>query len=322
VSPYREQLAAVLGAVTICAPDRYRWLGRLSRAPEQAPDAAARRANLLHRLTEELYSSFYCRGGIVPARWGKPEPIGADPQLTEAITAANSGRGGWETGWRLERLDGDEAVITTGGVRARAPVTMCRGAMVPGATIDVPRPPQPTSLSPGFLTIVGDAGGEGDAGVLRVYWHVTRSGAPELVRMLTAHLNARALPFRFKIVDHALRFDRCDAAVLYLPGARYEALRPDLASIATHLARWLRPDVPPFTLPLAPGVGLAESGGGGESFGERRCSILADGILEADAQGAVRAGERLAAVVMRFARDGVDVDKPYLEPALAGRHVL
>ena len=70
-----------------------------------------------------------------------------------------------------------------------------------------------------------------------------------------------------------------------------------------------------------PGVGLAEDPDG-ESFGVRRCALLADGVVRAHEQRLVTTDERVDAVAARFAEDGVAIDAPYLEPALKGRHVL
>ena len=42
----------------------------------------------------------------------------------------------------------------------------------------------------------------------------------------------------------------------------------------------------------------------------------------ADEQRIVGPDGRLAAVAARFAEAGVPIDAPYLEPSLAGRHVL
>jgi class II lanthipeptide synthase len=324
VSRYRDQVAAALGAVTIRGTDRYTWLGRRSHAPSHGLDVPARRAYLLHCLRQELYWSFYCRGGIVPSRWGEPEPVGWDVRLARAVAAANTGRGR-DARWTIVRVEGEEAVIASAGVRARAPVGACRaanGALKPGVAVSVPALREPSLLSPGFLTVVGDAGEAGDTGVVRVYWHLTATGAPVLVRAITASLNRERVPFRLKVADHPLRFDRCDAGVLYLPAPGFAALRRQVAAIAEEHARWLRPSVPVFTLPFAPGVGLAEGGSAPQSFGERRCAQLADGIVEAHDQGARRDGARLAVVAARLARDGVQIDAPYLEPSLAGRHVL
>ena len=83
----------------------------------------------------------------------------------------------------------------------------------------------------------------------------------------------------------------------------------------------LRPEIPAFTLALAPGVGLAEDADG-ESFGIRRCSLLADAIVRAHEQGIAGLEARVEAVAVRFAAAGVSIDAPYLESSLAGRHVL
>lgn len=322
MTPYRQQLEAVLAALTVRGTARYTWLGRHSREPERALDAAERRAYLRHCVREELYWSFYCRGGVGPARWGEAEPIGADAQLVRAIWAANSGSGGWEDGWRVERVVGDDAVLTADGVRVRVKADLCDVTPVAGAAVRLPGEAGPSMLSPGFLTVGGDAGDEGSDGVVRVYWHVTYAGASELVRALTEMLNADGQPFRLKVADHPLRYDRCDAGVLYLRAEGFALLRPRLEQLAARMSRRLRPAVPAFTLPLAPGVGLAEGVGAGESFGERRCSLLAEGVLDAHEQGATEVPARLAVVAAGFARAGLDVDAPYLEPVLAGRHVL
>ena len=73
--------------------------------------------------------------------------------------------------------------------------------------------------------------------VLRVYWNVTPAGAPALMRVLTTRLNASGVPFRLKIADHPFRLDRCDAAVLYLPGASFGTLRATLLEEAAALRR-------------------------------------------------------------------------------------
>jgi class II lanthipeptide synthase len=166
--------------------------------------------------------------------------------------------------------------------------------------------------------VVSDAAASSRA-VVRVYWSVTRASAPGLVRELSSRLNGEQVPFRLKVADHPSRLDRCDAAVLYLPHDAFEALRATLGDVACSLR--LRARVPAFTLELTPGVGLAEDDGAGESFGVRRCAALADGIVRAHEQGLAEAGA-LDAIAERFAEDGLELDAPYREPSLAGRHVL
>jgi hypothetical protein len=47
----------------------------------------------------------------------------------------------------------------------------------------------------------------------------------------------------------------------------------------------MRPGTPVFTKFLAPGLGLAEDPGQGDSFGQHRCRLLADAMILAYEQG-------------------------------------
>lgn len=329
MSPYREQVAAVLRAVSIRGDMRYVWLGRASRPLPEAVqaelDEAERRSYLVACLREELYCSFYCHGSPVPARWGEPQAVAADPWLLGALSDANRGRDGWEDGWTVDRLDGGETVVTGARLRTRVATADCRaldGPLRPGALVSLRVPKELPALSPGFYTAVGDVAGATDfQAVVRVYWSVTRASAPLLVRALTTRLDAARVPFRLKVADHPSRLDRCDAAVLYVPLAAFGSLRTGLREVAAELAPRLRPTVPAFTLRFAPGVGLAEDDGTGDSFGVSRSALLADGIVRAHERGLTRVAA-LDAVAGRFAEAGLELDAPYREPSLAGRHVL
>jgi hypothetical protein len=179
-------------------------------------------------------------------------------------------------------------------------------------------------LAPGFYTALSDAAVDVESAraVLRVYWNVTPTGAPILMRALTTRLNLSAVPFRLKIADHPFRLDRCDAAVLYLPGGSFAAMRVTLLEVAAELTGHLRPSIPTFTLQLAAGVGLAEHDGGAVSFGTVRCRLLAQAIVRAHQLGITELGERIAVAAERFAEGGISIDAPYRDPSLSGRHVL
>jgi hypothetical protein len=326
---YRDQVAAALRAATIRGPTRYAWLGRAG--PRLAPeleadlDDTSRQIFLATSLSEELYRSFYCRGSPVPATPGAGEPVSPDPWLTAALSEANTGRGSWEHGWTVERLHDRHTVVAASRVRARMPIEDCRApdGLRRGAAIAVRVPKELPSLSPGFYTAVGDAAEErASPGVVRAYWHVTLTGATALMQGATARLNAAEVPFRLKVADHPLRLDRCDAAVLYVPADRLPAVREALLDVATSLAAHLRPEVPAFTLPLALGVALAEDDGGAESFGARRCRLLAEAIVRAHAEKVTGIAARVDMVAERFAAEGIALDAPYRDPSLTGRHVL
>jgi HopA1 effector protein family len=302
VSRYREQTAAAIRAVTLLGPTRYAWLGRRSRGLSPLVDVelddGLRRRYLTACLREELYHSFYCHGAPVPARWGEPQPPRPDGRLVAALSAANTGRGSWENGWAMERVDGDEVVVQRARLRVRAAVADCRGA---GAEVSLRVPGELPSLSPGFWLAVGDA--PSDRVEVRLYWNVSPGAAARLVAAVTSRLNAGGVPFRLKVADHPYRYTRRDAAVLYLAGDAFQERRRELVELARGLA--LRPGVPAWTLELAPGLGAAEDSDG-ESFGMARCGLVAE---------AIAGGE---SVDGRFAANGVDLDAPYR----AGRDVL
>jgi hypothetical protein len=314
VNRYRAQVAAALDAVRILGPTRYAWLGRKSRPLparlERELGDGRRQRNLVVRLREELYCSFYCWGRPVPARWGEPEPPFADPGLLDALSLANTGRGSWDDGWSVERVENGWAVVTDARLRVSVPLADCRPAPRPGAAVELRLPKELPSLWPGYWLAVSDVPSAGCD--VRVYWNVTAAGGPPLVRALTARLNRDGIPFRLKVADHPFRYLRCDAAVLYLEREAFRALRADLRTLAGSLRRHLEPAIPAFTLELVPGVGLAEDDGL-RSFGERRCELLAEAIV-----GAHGAPAPLDAIAETFAHHGVDIDAPYR----SGRDVL
>jgi len=330
MSRYRAQAAEAADAVRVRGATQYVWLGRTSRALPAAlldgMDDGERRAFLVACLREELYASFYCQGRVVAARWGEPQPVATDRRLAHALSEANRGAGAWEDGWTVEAVEGDDAIVARPRLRVRAALGDCRptgAGIAAGAPVALRVPKELPGRSPGFFTIVGDATGEeaSDA-VVRVYWNVGAANAADLVRGLTTELNARDVPFRLKVLDHPLRFGRCDAAVLYLPAGRFDGVRDTLTRLASSLARALGSRTPAFTFELGRGVGLAEDDGGASSFGQRRCALLAEAIVRAHEQRIVDREARLELVAEWFAQAGVDLEAPYREPALDGRHVV
>jgi class II lanthipeptide synthase len=331
MSPYRDQVSAALTVLTIRGPTHYAWLGRASRpmpaSLQAATTASEQRAYLVACLREELYWSFYCRGHPVPARWGAPEPIAADLRLQAEMSRANCGRGTWEPGWVIERVEGNEAIVAARGLRARISMSDCRvvaGDRRAGTAVQLRSPKELASLSPGFHTLVGDETADPHAmsEVMRVYWNLRLAGVTALVRALTSLLNGRRVPFRLKLADHPRRLDRCDAAVLYVPLDVFDALRAPLAKVASDVSAGLSPRVPAFALCLAPGMGVAEDVGNTESFGERRCALLAEAAVRGNERGIKELDARLDVVAAVFEEAGISIDAPYRDPALEARHVL
>jgi hypothetical protein len=320
VTRYERQIAEALAAVSIRGPANFAWRGLLepgiAAALQTSMEPAALRVYLCDALRDRLRRSWYCHGQVTPARHGGGAAFVADQALLAALRAANTGRGTWQPGWRIERIEDGAAVACDGTLRARIPRADLR--MGDGDAAAVRMPKQLDRYAPGFTMILGDADLDRGDQQVRVYWHVTASGAAPLVRMLTRALNGDGVSFECKIVGHPIEFQRADAAVLYLPAAAFTATRSTLLALAAEARPHLRAAVPALTLELAPGVGLAEGTRRAEGFGALRCALLAEAIVRARE----RAGPSAASVAEVFAEAGVDPGAPYREPAFAGRHVL
>src|SRR5689334_20779076 len=282
MSDYRGQIAAVAQATTFPAPGAYTWFGvrspRLPAGIRRALTPATARNYLLYQLQAQLYRDFYSAGGAVPGAPATTGPLltGMTP-FVEQLAAANAGSGCWEGGWQLLGMDAARAVATRGGPA----LWLAPDATAAGTEFRVRLPKDLPAISPGFYMAVGDrplppAGAEP---LVRFYWHVDAAGAVRLMGLLTRRLNRAGLPFRLKVVNDPRGFGRCDAAVLYIRQADYIAVAAVVRDIYPELAAHLGRAIPALTHPLAPGLGLAEDPGQGESFGLHRCMLLAEGLV-------------------------------------------
>ena len=323
MSGAREQIAQAVSAIEVLSPTRFAWLGQpseeLPKHVERGMAPADARGYLVYALEGWLYGDFYVSGGV---RTGGHDPDGddgrGDPQLIASLSAANAGAGCWEPGWSYRGRDGEELLVERGGLTLRALPQQCRG--VPpdggddGAAVELLLPSELLRSSPGFYMALAPEPLDDRRPTVRLYWNIDLSGAVPFVAAATRIAHRRRLPARLKVGNHRARFVRCDAAVLYVE--RDALLRePDVvAELYTALTDHLAEPVPALTRALAPGVGLAEDPGDGQSFGQHRCRLIADGLVDAHERGLGSLEERVAAVHERFAAAGLDVDAPHLNP--------
>jgi hypothetical protein len=321
VIAYREQVALALRAVAVRSPTSYAWFGHSSRLLSPAVTSAfapgTAREYLITLLEDELYRSFYSQGGPLPHCPTETSPARPDPGFVAALSAANSGCGGWQGGWRVEAVEGLYLQIVRDGLRVRVPASECRpacGERTP-VRVSVRRPKEDRAVSPGFYVALGDAEhvSNGDELEVRIYFNLTAAGAARLVAIATRLLNEAAVPFSLKVLDLPASFSRCDAAVLYLADGDFGRVQGPLRAITSACAPHLRGDVPAFAKPLAAGVAVGEHRPSlGASFGTGRCRLVAEGIVAAHEHGAARLSDRLDAVARQFAERGLDLDVPYL----------
>ncbi len=324
---HRLQIKSALHATFIHSPTGYSWFGRRSQKLAASvvrtltPETA--RAYLVFALQSQLYSDFYCPGFAQPPRQldtGRSAP-GKTP-FVEELAAVNAGTGYLTTGWEVQGMSGRELLVHRQGLslwvrpHEYSPDSSSPAPTPPthGTTVRLRFPKEFLALSPGFYMALGDeelVHGEGET-VVRWYWHLTPAGAVRFLRNATQKLNQARLPFKLKVLNDPTRYIRCDAVVLYVLKSSCAAVSRLLAEAYPDVAGELQPRVPVFTQELAPGVGLAEDPGQGESFGLHRCALLADGMVRAYEQRKQSLADRLAVVEACFAAQGISVDAPFL----------
>ena len=151
---------------------------------------------------------------------------------------------------------------------------------------------------------------------LRLYWHVSSQGTPILLGLATEILHRLQVPFRLKILlDTSI--DRRDAAVLYLPLNRWIVTRDFVEAISRQLEDLsaLHPGIPLFAKLVRPGVGLAEDPQTGLSFGLHRSGLVARALARSYLAGHAEEEQRWSGLSAEFAREGLSIDRPYLNAA-------
>ncbi len=322
MTPWVGHLTAAARAISFPARHDFAWFGKrpaeLRASLRRGLDEEARRQHFLSSLQDQLYRNLYCPGFARPIRWARADIAADDGAFGAALRAASSGAGCWETGWTIRSIEGERVVVARDGLavatRADALRRARHGRLEAGEPVCLHTPPLLPSASPGFLLIAGDAPGFGVGLTVRLYWNIAAAGAAPLAEAATGLLNQKGIPFRLKLISHPARYDRCDAAVLYLVrqdlAAASEAVSRTREAVASHLD----PLVPLFAKPIAPGLGLAESPADGQSFGMHRCGALAHGFAAAAAAGATDPGARLAHLARALNEAGIAIDRPHLEP--------
>jgi hypothetical protein len=127
-------------------------------------------------------------------------------------------------------------------------------------------------------------------------------------------LNRFDAPFRLKVPIDGSSYGRLDAAVLYVNKRFYQSTALLLAGVYGVIRSHLTPHTPLFTKPLAPGLGLAEDPGTGESFGMQRCRILGEAIWTAYTSRSQPVQPPLEAVLSQLELSGLRAEYPYLCP--------
>ena len=318
-----DDLATVLDGVEIFAPDRYTILSRPREITDEEPCASptgTEQPKLVSALAEDLYARLYTRSSQLAAR---PVPdILARRDHIAKLSAANSGKGTWEPGWRFLKIDSNgQAIVIKDNIAFWAPTTAVRrteSQSDPGESCRVWVGKELRQTFACYYVALGDA--EEDAEepngpfvpMSRYYWHVTASAAPQFLATATTLLNAAQIPFRIKLLVDPHAYQRADAGVLFLRSRDNSAVSSIIAAIHSAVATGLRPSTPMFTKQLAHGLGYAKSPSGSMSFGQQTCLFVAQALWQSFLRGEVDRDARLSTLAERFVVEGIDPLRPYL----------
>lgn len=271
-------------------------------------------------LAARLYDRFYSRDGEAPP----PFVAGDGPAFTATLSLARGGSDRWEPGWTITSVAAHGQVVAQKHGRSvelwpgQYLLPQGGGPPRPGFPLAAYFPKESTTYQPGFFfTWSNEPPDRDEPGTLvRLYWNISAEGAPGLLARLTGRLDRFRVPFRFKTLALPGAYGRLDAAVLFVARRSFPIVARLAAEVHREVAPWLGTAVPLFTLPLAPGLGLAEDPGHGESFGTHRCRLVAEALLRRPE------GDRPATVASWFAAYGLDLARPWLNPGSVGGYAL
>src|SRR5438552_4054645 len=324
---FSEQVEAVIRATTFHSRIAYSWFGKLSpqlhTSVRRSLTPQIERKCLLYDLQSRLYNDFYCRGFPMPAEQELTD--GQDVGMTSFVrhlSAANTGNGYCSEGWNVHTVSGRNVVVRGADLELWVHPPDClipRDALLESGTrLGLRFPKECFNISPGFYVALGNQElfGGSSLALVRLYWNLTPEGSVSFVRKATSLLNKAELPFKIKVVNDPVRFTRCDAVVLYIRKVDYRHVSKLMARIYPRVIRSLKNGEPAFTKQLAVGVGLAEDPGQGESFGEHRCRILAEGLIRAYEQRKRSVRGKLQVVNDCFEENGINLSKPFVSSAV------
>jgi hypothetical protein len=320
MSALHPDLIAVLDAAEVLSPTHYRLSGETREVAAAEVASGEASSALVEALREELYRRVYTRASGAVSRPPTDEQRRAE--FLAELSSANAGRGTWESGWTVHRLEDDgQVVVARDGLKFWADPSAVRAAgrrVVPGAPCRARVGKEVRHLVPGFYLALGDADGDlapgrKANGLVRLYWNLSAEAAVPFLASATRLLNAAALPFQAKVLSDPAAYVRADAGVIYLRRRDFPRVADSIARVHDSIGPGLQVDVPFFTKRLAHGLGIAEDPTDGSSFGEHRCRLVAEALWCAFTMGLAHRDARAELLAEAFRRAGLDPRRPHLQ---------
>jgi hypothetical protein len=259
--------------------------------------------------------------------WENNTFLGMNLQFDRQLHEHNYGTGYFDRNWQIIREERDETLaVKKNGLT----IHINRHRHLPAAEMsaaigDLVSVKMPHNLvQNGFYVAVGNAGGydsqlkDEDSLLVRVYFHITPTGALAVMESLTQLLNTADIPFHFKVLYNPIDYNRYDTGVLYVQRYYYSSVDIILGQIYRKHQQHFQPETPLFTKPIAIGLAVAEEPdrrfAESESFGTNRCQIVADGLINAELRGDIDPQLKLRAIQQSFEAVGIDLAAPFLNP--------
>jgi hypothetical protein len=245
---------------------------------------------------------------------------GADIKFYRQLHASNSGIGYFDAGWLVtsQEQDGSLAVMKDGLTLYIDPIkhlAITEQNAVEGAIVSVRMPKN--LIQSGYYIAVSDAGPSCHE-VVEIYLNVSPEAAVHLMQGLTQNLNKNIVPFTLKALYNPSEYECHTPLILSFSRECYGAIWKILQSIYTSYAAYFRPEVPLFTKVLGPGVALAEEPEEKffeqEDFGQNRCQIVANALMEVRQEGDETVEKRMNAILNHLSFHEISLEHPYLNP--------
>jgi hypothetical protein len=283
-------------------------LARLAILIQAAPDAVAD-AVAADTLADWLYRNWYLASDQpLAARGAIPPMRGLEAALCEIVDSLSP----WSDGWIVLATDADGACLAgKGEARRWAAAGRYAGCdraglpPMPGDRIALPEHLAWHDVESGQWAAQSSVPPEGP--LVRVYVNVGPDAIGDAVHRIVEWLVDEDIAFRMKCPVGTDGFARADALVLYLERALWPSCERGVLAWAEELAPLLRSGRPALTQALAPGVGYAEDPGDGRSFGQHRCALLAEAVVNLPEQR----GEIAAHLEQAIAAAGILADEPW-----------
>jgi HopA1 effector protein family len=245
---------------------------------------------------------------------------GADIKFYQQLHTSNSGIGYFDSGWLLkgQEQDGSLVVIKDGltlHINREKHLSPAEQSAVKGNIVSVRMPKN--LIQSGYYIAISDIGPVRHK-IIEIYLNVSPEGAVHLMRELTQSLNEAIIPFALKALYNPSEYECHDPLILSFSRDRYEAIWKILQPVYTSYAAYFQPETPLFTKVLAPGLALAEEPEqkffDQEDFGQNRCQVIANALMDARQEGNETAEKRMHAILNHFSLHEISLKHPYLNP--------